>query len=192
MSTAPPASGRTPTGPGRSRVPAPVDGPRAPVSGVPAPRRVPARDVLEARDPVATVYVDGSALSRYLPAAPEARAWAVWAAEHEPAVVISQVSVLEARVTAAILGIDPTLTLLDALTRLPRMRLSDQALRHAVLLPAGLGAAGLGAFAALHVGAARAHVGVTTLATYDAASARVADAAGLAVVSPGRPAGWWS
>lgn len=141
---------------------------------------------LLASDPVASVYVDGSALSRYLPAAPEARAWAAWAAEHERAFVVSRVSVLEARVTAALLGVDATLVVLDTLTRLPQMRLSDQALRRAVLLPSGLGA-----FAALHVGAALAHVDVRAIATYDRATATAAAAAGLDVVGPGRASGWW-
>ncbi len=153
---------------------------------MPAPRPAPDAEVLVARDPVADVYVDGSALSRYVPAAPEADAWSAWAFEHEGTSVVSQVSVLEARVTAALLGADATLVLLDALTRLPRMRLSDQALRRAVLLPPGLGA-----FAALHVGAALAHLDVRAVATYDGPSAAVAHAAGLAVVSPGRPTGWW-
>ncbi|WP_307802661.1 hypothetical protein [Cellulomonas dongxiuzhuiae] len=153
---------------------------------MPVPRTVLDAAVLLASDPVASVYVDGSALSRYLPPAPEARAWAAWAAEHEPAVVVSRVSVLEARVTAGLLGSDATLALLDALTRVPQMRLSDQALRRAVLLPPGLGA-----FAALHVGAALAHRDVREIATYDAATARTAVAAGLDVVSPGRPARWW-
>ncbi|GIG40729.1 hypothetical protein [Cellulomonas phragmiteti] len=153
---------------------------------MPAPRTALDAEVLLARDPVASVYVDGSALSRYLPVAPEARAWAGWAAEHEPAAVVSGVSVLEARVTAGMLGVDATLAVLDALTRLPTMRLSDQALRRAVLLPPGLGP-----FAALHVGAALAHVGVRAIATYDPATARAAGAAGLVVLSPGRPAGWW-
>ena len=182
MSTAPPTSGRPPTGVGRSRVPAQA----GPASAFPAPRGVPDAEVLLARDPVATVYVDGSALSRYLPAAPEARAWGAWAGTHEPALVVSQVSVLEARVTAGMLGVDAHLAVLGALTRLPRMRLSDQALRRAVLLPDGLGV-----FAALHVGAALAHVDVTAIATYDAATARTAAGEGLDVVSPGRPERWW-
>lgn len=153
---------------------------------MPAPRTALDAEVLQARDPVASVYVDGSALSRYLPAAPEARAWAAWAAEHEPGAVVSRVSVLEARVTAGILGIDATLAVLDAVARLPVMRLSDQALRAAVLAPRALGA-----FAALHVGAARAHRDVRAIATYDLATARAAFVLGLEVVTPGRPAGWW-
>jgi uncharacterized protein len=153
---------------------------------VPAPRPVPVAEVLRPRDPAAEVYVDGSALSRYVPAAPEARAWAAWAAEHEPVAVVSQVSVLEARVVAGLVGVDAMLAVLDALVRLPRLRLSDQALRRAVLLPPGLGP-----FAALHVGAAQAHLDVRAFATYDAPTARAAAGVGLAVVSPGRPSGWW-
>lgn len=153
---------------------------------MPAPRPALDAEVLVARDPVAGVYVDGSALSRYLPAAPEARAWAAWAAEHEPGAVLTRVSVLEARVTAALLGTEATLAVLDAVARLPLMRLSDQALRRAVLLPGGLGP-----FAALHVGAALAHLDVREIATYDAPTARVAAACGLGVVTPGRPATWW-
>jgi len=151
---------------------------------LPAPR--PRAEVLLARDPAASVYVDGSALSRYLPAAPEARPWASWASEHEGVLVVSAVSVLEARVTAGLLGTDATLALLAVLVRVPRMRLSDQVLRRAVLLPGDLGP-----FAALHVGAARAHLDVRTIATYDPATARAAATVGLDVVSPGRPAGWW-
>ena len=167
--------GGAPGGSGRPRV-----------TTVPSQRRAPAAEVVAARDPDADVYADGSALSRYIPAAPEAPAWRAWATEHEPAVVVSQVAVLEARVTAGFLGIDAGLVVLDALTRLPRMRLSDQALTHAVpLLP------GLGAFAALHVGAALAHRDVRAIATYDVPTARAAAEAGLAVVSPGRPDGWW-
>lgn len=187
MSTAPPANGRTPAGAGRSRVPGPVPLARAGHDGVvPAPRTALDAEVLQARDPVASVYVDGSALSRYLPAAPEARAWAAWVAEHEPAVVVSRVSVLEARVTAGMLGLDATLVVLDAVARLQVMRLSDQALRRAVLAPGALGP-----FAALHVGAARAHLDVRAIVTYDVATARAAAAYELEVVTPGRPAGWW-
>ena len=175
MSTAP-ANGRTPAGAGRSRV----------LSTVPAQRRALDASVLVARDPAAEVYLDGSALSRYLPQAPEARAWSAWVAEHEAAVVVSQVTVLEARVTAGFLGVEASLVVLDVLTRVGRMRLSDQVLRRAVLLPADLAP-----FAALHVGAALAHVDVRAIATYEAPTARAAVAAGLDVVSPGRPAGWW-
>ncbi|ADG76053.1 conserved hypothetical protein [Cellulomonas flavigena DSM 20109] len=130
--------------------------------------------------------MDGSALCRYLPAAPEARAWAAWAAEHEPGAVVSRVSVLEARVTAGMLGPGAAVDVLDAVARLPVMRLSDQVLRRAVLAPGALGA-----FAALHVGAACAHLEVRAIATYDAATARAAAGCGLDVVTPGRPPGWW-
>ncbi len=147
---------------------------------------LPSVEAVLAHDPVAEVFVDGSALSRYLPAAPEARAWAVWAAEHEPAAVVSQVSVLEARVTAGFLGPEAVLALLDVLVRLPRMRLSDQALRRAVLLPETLSP-----FTALNVGAAQAHAGVRALATYDPVAARAASRVGLEIVTPGRPPGWW-
>lgn len=147
---------------------------------------LPSVEEVLARDPVAEVYLDGSALSRYLPAAPEARAWSVWVAEHEPAAVVTQVSVLEARVTAGFLGGEAVLALLEALVRLPRMRLSDQALRRAALLPEHLAP-----FTALHVGAAQAHAGVRALATYDPVAARTAALVGLDVVTPGRPAGWW-
>ncbi|WP_052748339.1 MULTISPECIES: hypothetical protein [Cellulomonas] len=153
---------------------------------MPAPRPVPAAEVLRPRDPAAEVYVDGSALSRYVPQAPESSAWSAWAAEHEATAVVSSVSVLEARVVAGLVGVDAALAVLDALVRLPRLRLSDQALRRAVLLPAGLGP-----FVALHVGAAQAHLDVRAVATYDAPTARAADAVGLAVVTPGRPTGWW-
>lgn len=181
MSTAAPVNGRSPLGAGRSRAQA------TDVVDVPRPRGVPDVERLVAHDPVARVYVDGSALSRYLPAAPEAGPWSAWVATHERATVVSSVSVLEARVTAALLGADAVLVVLDVLTRVPRMRLSDQALRRAVLLPPGLGT-----FAALHVGAARAHLDVRELATYDAPTARAAVAAGLGVVTPGRRDGWWA
>ncbi|QGQ18190.1 hypothetical protein GC089_01525 [Cellulomonas sp. JZ18] len=143
---------------------------------VPSPRRV-----------RATAYADGSALSRYLPGAPERRAWTAWAAPREAGLAVSVVSLVELRVTGALLGHDARVAALEAELRLGAVRLSDRAVEHAALLLDRLPP-----FAALHVGATRAEPGVRVLATYDGRTAAVAAELGLAVVTPGRPDGWWA
>ncbi|WP_309135171.1 hypothetical protein, partial [Cellulomonas sp.] len=132
-------------------------------------------------------YADGTALSRYLPGAPERDAWTRWAGPREAVLAVSVVSLVELRVTGVLLGHDARVVALDAELRLGLVRLSDRAVEHAALLLDRLAP-----FAALHVGAARAEPGVRTLATYDAATAAAAARLGLDVVTPGRPAGWWT
>lgn len=186
MTPAPP-DGRSPAG---GRPSAYLD---APPGLVPSPR--PAADALPVGDalppaPVRVVplaYADGTALSRYLPGAPERRPWTAWARPREPRLAVSVASLVELRVTGALLGHEARVTALDAELRLLAVRLSDRAVEHAALLLDRLPP-----FAALHVGAARAEPRVRVLATYDAATAQVAVGLGLRVVTPGRPDGWWS
>lgn len=180
-----PAGGRPSAVPGGALAAGPAGPPLpaapAPPGTVPTPRRAPAPATARP-----TVYADGTALCRYLPGAPEHTAWVGWAGPREAGVAVSVVALVELRVTGAILGHDARIAALDTELRLRAVRLSDRAVAHAALL---LGR--LAPFAALHVGVARAEPGVRALATYDAATARVADEVGLAVVTPGRPARWW-
>ncbi|NKY41695.1 type II toxin-antitoxin system VapC family toxin [Cellulomonas septica] len=132
------------------------------------------------------VYVDGSALSRYLVGAPARDAWLAWAADHEDRLVTTFLGVSELRRVARPRGVEAHGVAHDVTDRVEVVRFSDQSLHAAARV-----AAVLPSFVALHVGAAVAHAQVGAVATYDVQLAQVAVLHGLEVVSPGWPAGWW-
>jgi predicted nucleic acid-binding protein len=135
------------------------------------------------------VYVDGSALSRYMsgvPGLPEAAAWQEWADEHRGDLVTTPLSVTELRRVADLLGPEARERARQVELEMPQVRFSDQTLK-----VAAIAASVLGPFAALHVGAAVAHPQVGAIATYDPLVARVSALYKLSVISPGRPIHWW-
>ncbi|WP_448630579.1 type II toxin-antitoxin system VapC family toxin [Cellulomonas soli] len=132
------------------------------------------------------VYADGSALSRYLVGAPCRDEWLAWVARHESDLVTTPLALTELRAIAGPRGLEARGVARDVAERLEVVRISDQALRHAVKV-AGV----LSAFQALHVGAAVAHPEVHAVATYDTVLAQVCAMFGLDVVSPGWPDRWW-
>lgn len=135
---------------------------------------------------VPRVYVDGSALTRYLVGAPAREAWLAWVGEHEAELVTSPLGLTELRQVARPRGLQARDTARDVADRVEVARFSDQTLRKASHVSAVLPP-----FVALHVGAALAHPDVTAVATYDLQLARVAALYGLTVVSPGWPDRWW-
>jgi len=132
------------------------------------------------------IYVDGSALCRYLLDTDEAAAWRAWAATREPTFLTSPLALTELRRVADRGGPRLRGAAHDVGERLEIVRFSDQALMWATRVTSVLSP-----FGALHLGIAVAHPDVTTVATYDARLATVALLHGLEVVTPGRPAGWW-
>jgi hypothetical protein len=156
-------------------------GPRAPIRTVgPSSPQSP----LGSRD--VRVYADGSALVRYLPGPPHAAAWQEWAAEHEPELLVTSLSLGELRAAAAQQPTDVRLRALDVLGRLEEVRYFDQALR-----VASMSTAVLSPFAALHLGIAVAHPEIGGYASYDRRLVQVAAMHGLRIVSPGLPDRWW-
>ena len=132
------------------------------------------------------IYVDGSALCRYLLDTDEAAGWRVWAAMREPTLLTSPLALTELRRVADRGGLRLRAAAQGVADRLEIVRFSDQALERATRVTSVLSP-----FGALHLGIAVAHPDVATVATYDARLATVAVLHGLAVVTPGRPAGWW-
>ncbi|WP_149203173.1 type II toxin-antitoxin system VapC family toxin [Actinotalea subterranea] len=131
-------------------------------------------------------YADGSALSRSLMTGVESASWLRWSSEHSAELVTSPLGLTELRRAAD--G-------LDALARekahaiaeqITVVRFFDQSLKSAAMASTVLSP-----FAAIHLGIAEAHPDVGRVATYDPLLARVAIIYGLAVISPGRPDGWW-
>lgn len=133
-----------------------------------------------------SVYVDGSALSRYLIDATSTGDWCAWAASREASFVTSPLALGELRRAADPGGSADREVAHGVAERLRVVRFSDQALEAAVTFGSGLSP-----YEALHLGVALAEPDVTILATYDQRLARVASIQGLEVVSPGRRTGWW-
>lgn len=132
------------------------------------------------------VYVDGSALSRYLAGAPARDAWLAWTREHEAELVTTPLGLTELRRVAQPRGVEAHGTAHEVAGRIEVTRFSDQTLRKATSVTSVLSP-----FLALHLGAALAHPDVTAVATYDVQLARVASLYGLRVVTPGWPDKWW-
>ena len=132
------------------------------------------------------VYVDGSALSRYLVDLPGSPQWRAWAAVHESALVTTPLGLAELRRVAD--GLDPAGRALahEVSERIAVIRFSDQ-----TLATAAMASAVLSPLASLHLGTAVSHPDISTVATYDGLLARVAVIYGLAVLSPGHRDGWW-
>jgi len=133
------------------------------------------------------VYVDGSALSRFFLDVPQSAEWREWAVERIPELRRSELSVTELRRVTASLD-RAARVVADALVeRIREVRFSDQALERALLVQDRLAP-----FAALHFGVAKAEPDIDAIATYDPVLAATCHLHRVRVVTPGRPALWWS
>lgn len=137
----------------------------------------------------AVIYLDGSALCRFLPGVKFFDEWNAWAVPRIDDVAMTQLGLTELRQAAELFPRETkghAYDIVDQVRRtIPVIRFSDENVSvstHA--------AAVLKPFAALHLGAAVAHPAIDTVATYDAEFAQAAELYELAVVSPGLPQGW--
>jgi hypothetical protein len=136
------------------------------------------------------IYLDGSALCRFLPGVRHGEAWREWVKAHKGDIVTSQLSLTELRQAAALYpreALDEVTTIVDEVRdTVPLIRFSDNNVTisshaTAVLKP----------FAALHIGAAAGDEKVDGIATYDPSLAHVAEIYRLKVVTPGLNAKWY-
>ena len=132
------------------------------------------------------VYVDGSALSRYLVDLPGSPQWREWAPAHESTFVTTPLGLTELRRVADHLDAAGRTLAHEVSERIAVIRFSDQ-----TLATAAMARTVLTPFASLHLGAAASNPDVDAVATYDALLARVAVIYGLSVQSPGRRERWW-
>ncbi|WP_084038952.1 hypothetical protein [Demequina sp. NBRC 110053] len=135
------------------------------------------------------IYVDGSALCRFLPGVKYFDEWNAWVVPRIDQVAMTQLGVTELRQAAELMPRDQKARAYDVVdqvrAKIAMIRFSDQNVSvstHA--------AAVLKPFAALHLGAAVAHPAMDTIATYDAELAQAAELYGLTVVTPGLEPGW--
>ena len=135
------------------------------------------------------IYLDGSALVRFLPGVRYYDEWIAWVVPRLSDVATTQLGLTELRQAAELFPRETKARAFEIVeqvkSRIPAIRFSDENVSvstHAasVLKP----------FAALHVGAAVTHPDIDTIATYDAELARVAVLYQLKVVTPGMPEGW--
>ena len=132
------------------------------------------------------IYVDGTALSRYLVDDAEHDAWIAWVVGREELLLTTPLAITELRQVADPQGIAARQCARDVADRITTVRFSDQALR-----TAAMASSVLPPFAALHLGVAVSDPEVGALATYDPLLAKVATIYGIEVLSPGRSTGWW-
>ncbi len=135
------------------------------------------------------IYVDGTALCRFLPGVRYFEEWNAWVVPRVREVVTTQLGLTELRQAAELYPRETKAKAFDVVevvrSRMPLIRFSDENVTvstHA--------AAVLKPFAALHLGAAVAHPAIDTIATYDVELARVAALYELRIVTPGLPEGW--
>lgn len=135
------------------------------------------------------IYVDGSALIRFLPGVRLYEEWNGWAVPRIDELATTQLGLTELRQAAELSSRETKARAFEIVervkARVPVIRFSDENVNvstHAstVLKP----------FAALHLGAAVTHPAIDTIATYDIELARVAELYSLRVVAPGMPEGW--
>ncbi|WP_161794538.1 PIN domain-containing protein [Demequina globuliformis] len=135
------------------------------------------------------IYLDGSALCRFLPGVRYFDEFSAWVLPRLDQVATTQLGLTEVRQTAELYPREEKSRAFGVVeqirTKVPVIRFSDQNVgisthASAVLRP----------FAALHLGAAVAHPHIDTVCTYDADLAKVAEIYELRVVSPGMPEGW--
>ncbi|WP_061961393.1 type II toxin-antitoxin system VapC family toxin [Demequina flava] len=135
------------------------------------------------------IYLDGSALCRFLPGVRYFEEFSQWILPRLDQVATTQLGLTEVRQAAELYPREEKSRAFGVVeqirTKVPVIRFSDQNVgisthASAVLRP----------FAALHLGAAVAHPQIDTIATYDADLAKVAEIYELSVVSPGMPQGW--
>lgn len=136
------------------------------------------------------IYLDGSALCRFLPGVRHGEVWETWVASHKGELVTSRLGLTELRQAAALYpreSVDEITEIIEQVrTKVPVTRFSDDKVSisshaNAVLKP----------FAALHIGAAVGDERVDTIATYDPALAHVAEIYRLKVVTPGLDERWY-
>ncbi|WP_084104560.1 hypothetical protein [Demequina sp. NBRC 110056] len=135
------------------------------------------------------IYVDGSALCRFLPGVKHFDDWNSWVVPRIDQVAMTQLGVTELRQAAELMPREQKSLAYDVVdqvrAKIAMIRFSDQNVSvstHA--------AAVLKPFAALHLGAAVAHPAIDTIATYDAELAQAAELYGLTVITPGLEPGW--
>lgn len=136
------------------------------------------------------IYLDGSALCRFLPGVRHSEAWHEWVAANKDVIVTSQLGLTELRQAAALYPRSAAAQVAEIVDRVresvPVIMFSDSIVEissHAtsVLKP----------FAALHMGAAVGDERVDGIATYDPALAHVAEIYQLTVFTPGLGARWY-
>ena len=135
------------------------------------------------------IYVDGSALIRFLPGVRFYDEWNGWAVPRIDELATTQLGLTELRQAAELFPRETKAGAFEIVervkARVPVIRFSDENVdvsTHAATV--------LKPFAALHLGAAVTHPAVDTIATYDAELAQVAELYQLKVVTPGMPVGW--
>ncbi len=136
------------------------------------------------------IYLDGSALCRFLPGVRHFESFGAWARDHIDELVTTQLGFTELRQAAELYprnAEERVATIVEAVRGgVAIIRFSDDNVTisshaTAVLKP----------FAALHVGAAVSNKDVDAIATYDPALANVARIYDLKVISPGLAEGWY-
>jgi hypothetical protein len=136
------------------------------------------------------IYLDGSALCRFLPGVRHYAAFGAWAGDHIDELVTTQLGFTELRQAAElyprsaaerIAGIVDMVRAGVGVIRFSDDNVTISSHATTVLKP----------FAALHLGAAVAHEKVHTIVTYDPALAHVARIYKLGVISPGLAEGWF-
>ncbi|HMO10812.1 MAG TPA: PIN domain-containing protein [Actinotalea sp.] len=132
------------------------------------------------------IYADGGALARAVVDEPESPAWREFAAATAERLVTSPLGLTELRRIADPLGRTTRDAARELADQVQVVRFSDQALKSAAMATSAAPP-----FTAIHVGIAASHPDVGQVATYDLLLARMAVIYGLAVVTPGRPEGWW-
>lgn len=139
------------------------------------------------------IYVDGSALSLFLPLARdeaargEADAWTAWADRHSTELVTTSVALAQLRREASVHDFAAREVAREIALHLPVVGVSDQAVEVATVVEEALSP-----FDAVHVGTAFTHPRIGGLATYDRAVAQVARMYAVPVITPGRPDDWWA
>ncbi len=138
---------------------------------------------------VRVIYIDGSALCRFLPGVRHSDEWAVWAAEHASNLVTTQLGFTELRQAAELYPrawLDEVQEIVESVrSSVSAVRFSDDTVElsshaTAVLKP----------FAALHIGAAVSNDDINAIATYDPTLAHVGEIYELKVISPGLEDNW--
>jgi predicted nucleic acid-binding protein len=135
------------------------------------------------------IYVDGSALCRFLPGVRYFEEWNRWVVPLIDEVATTQLGLTELRQAAELYPRESKERAFEVVeivrAKVPLIRFSDQNVGVSTHV-----AAVLKPFAALHLGAAVTHPAIDSIATYDAELARVAELYKLRVLAPGMPEGW--
>lgn len=135
------------------------------------------------------IYVDGSALCRFLPGVSYYAEWNEWVIPRLGEVATTQLGLTELRQAAELYPRETKAQAFGVVEhvrdKVPLIRFSDENVTVSTHVSAVLPP-----FAALHLGAAVVHPHIDAIATYDAELARVAALYRLRIVTPGLPEGW--